>query len=257
MASNLSSNVASTTNLENDPNQEQTRANTAVFFNRKSLDNRKRKPKPIVYQIHLSCKCRESNITYQAEKPARPIDLDDKENVAPSDAECIKHFEKGAWASLIQRHPQDNNSTTRHTTYMISGNEESGSNIQIRMTGLKEVLKWITADVDSSNWPYVEAVLVSSDVFLVNLLREWLPRWARNDFSVNKSQEAKRPNYELLSEIAAISTKIKLSVEWQSDNSHEMITISNKVDELLKEAEEQEKIKLNSNRLINNQATNN
>jgi hypothetical protein len=208
-----------------------------VFFDRKSLDSRKRRPKPIVYQVYLCSRCLESEPRPTSNQVSSDSEDEADDNLAPSDEHTEARCEVGAWAALIQRCPQDNASAAKQTVYMASGIEEAETHIQIRLRGLKEVMLWITADVEPANWSYVEATLVSSDVFLVNLLREWLPRWARSDFALRTPQEAKRPHAEILSEIAAISTRIKLDVLWQPDHSHEMEAISDKVEALLREAE--------------------
>ena len=239
MTSEASSSSAQSAPSGSQGDTSQTKPEAVVFFDRKSLDSRKRRPKPIVYQVYLCSRCRETNTSPpSAQRTVRSEDGSDDENLAPSDERKEFPREVGAWAALIQRCPQDNSSAVKQTAYMANGIEEAETHIQIRLRGLKEVMLWITADVEPNNWPAVEATLVSSDVFLVNLLREWLPRWARNDFALRTAQETKRPHAELLSEIAQISTRIKLAVVWQPDHSHEMQATSDKVDALLREVDQ-------------------
>jgi len=189
-----------------------------VFFNRKSLDIRKKKLKPIVYQIYLCTYCLPSEII--SETP---------QNLVLS--------ELGAWCALIVRQPQDmfNAEKDTQTTYMLSGVEESNSHIEIRLNGVKESLNWITANLEKNQYSSVETTFVSNDVFVVNILREWLPKWHKNDFKLGPkgSGDDIRPNLDLLRSISEISTNIKLVVKWQAEKSYEMEQLRNKIDNIL------------------------
>ena len=189
---------------------------STVFFDRKSLDQRKLKPKPLVFYIYLC-----SN--YKTDQET--------------------NLEIGAWCSLIIQQPQYPMSTiskeiqlkqnNSNTTYLLSGSEKFNNHIRIRLLGVKESLEWITVNVDINNLSHVETVLISNDVFVVNMLREWIPKWNKNNFKLKTDDEQYRPNSDMLKAIANVSTKIKLSVKWQSEKSYEMIALSKKVDEIL------------------------
>lgn len=180
-----------------------------VFFNRKHINKNKLKPKPLVYHVFLCSKC-------------KPIE-DDTGDV-------------GAWSALIVRQPQDayGGQQEPQTTYIVSGTEKKQNHIRIRLSGVKESLKWIVSNMEEVQYPAVEAVYISNDIFIVNMLREWLPKWYGNKFRMDKHDETvKRPNADILEEIGAISTKIKLSIRWQAETSHDMSSIARKVDESL------------------------
>ena len=181
-----------------------------IFFNRKSLDHRKKKPKPIVYQIYLCCKC---------------VPLESTES----------QLEKGAWCALIIKQLQDNSSTSydTQTACMLSGVQESSSHIRIRLNGLKESLDWITSNIEENQYSSIEANIVMNDIFVVNILREWIPKWEKSSFNMGENDSEKRPNYDILNFIGKISTKINLGVKWQFDKSNEMITLSDKIDRML------------------------
>lgn len=179
---------------------------TIRFFDRKSLINTKKRPKPIVYQIFLCSRWSEDNSN-----------------------------KSGAWAVLIQRCPQEGMSVMGQTAYLVSGIEKGIGNIELRLRGLKEAMLWMTSTISKENWPYIEATLMTSDIFLVNLLREWLPKWARKNFCLSANVDEKRPHAELLAEIAEISTVAKVNVEWQAYHSLQMQEVNKKVDLLLAE----------------------
>ena len=180
----------------------------SIFFDKKNLDHRKKKPKIEVYEIHLCSKCKKI-------------------------ASMPPEMEVGAWSALIVKHLQDFD-THDQNTYMISGVEKSHSHIRIRLLGVKEVLDWITSSVDESQYGYIEAVLYSNDVFVVNTLREWIPKWSKSSFRMGKGEEMElRPNNDILQEIARISTKIKFQVKWLVDASYDMSSLHTKVMDML------------------------
>ena len=181
----------------------------SVFFDRKCLDQNKKKTKPVVYEIHLCSKCRKL------------------------DSDTPVELEFGAWSALIVQYPQDMNPHDTQTTYMISGVEESPSHIRIRLLGVKECLEWITA-TSNGHYESVEATLYSNDVFVVNTLREWIPKWIKTDFRMDKNEyNERRPNFDILQDIARISTGIKFQVRWLVDKINNMASLSKRVDELL------------------------
>jgi hypothetical protein len=185
---------------------------TAIrFFDRKSLINSKKRPKPIIYQIFLCSRCLEDN------------------------SRSSENQISGAWAVLIQRCPQDGMTGTGQTAYLVSGVEKAIGNIELRLRGLKEAMIWMSSSVDKANWPYIDATLLTSDIFLVNLLREWLPKWAKKNFSLSANSTEKRPHAELLAEIAEVSTVAKVTVEWHPYHSPQMQEVNKKVDSILME----------------------
>lgn len=198
-------------NLETNSPSESS-SNTIKFFDRKSLINSKKRPKPIVYQIFLCSRCLEDSF---------------------SSSGTIERT--GAWAVLIQRCPQEGMAVMGQTAYLVSRMEYSMSNIEVRLRGLKEAMMWMTSTIDKTNWPYIEATLMTSDIFLINLLREWLPKWSKKNYFLSGNSEEKRPYADLLTEIAEISTVAKISVEWQPDHSLQMQEVNKKVDSLLAE----------------------
>lgn len=187
-----------------------TESTSLVFFDRKMLDHRRRKPKPLVYQIYLCSKCQPDGTSDQ---------------------------EIGAWCALIVQQPQNTlGASSAQTTYMISGMEESNSHIRIRLQGILEALKWITANISEEQYASVEATFISNDVFAVNMLREWIPKWAKSSYKMgSKTQrtEELRPNYDILQQISLISTGIKLIVKWQSERSHYMTSLMESIDDIL------------------------
>jgi hypothetical protein len=213
-----------------------------VFFDRRSLDCKKKKPKPIVYQIYLCSRCKFVNDTGSTVGSCNNLEASgsNKENI-PDPFASTDSGEVGAWCALIVKRPQDvsgSSGSGLQTTYMLSGVERSHSHIRIRLRGVIESLNWITGNVPESQYPYIEATFVINDVFVVNTLREWLPKWRKNEFNMDvTSDERKRPNLDLLTEISNISSRINISVKWQIDQSNEMITLSEKIDKLLASAE--------------------
>ena len=178
-----------------------------IFFDRKSIKIAPKKPKTMVFQIYLCCKY---------------ISSDD-------------NADYGAWSSLIVQQPQDSfskNDTSQ--TFMISGVESSNNHIRIRLIGVIESLNWVTAKIDPSNYSSVDLIFITNDIFISNLLREWIPKWKKNNFNISNDSENKRPHSDLLEQIASISTNINLNVNWQANETYEMSTLSNKVDELLR-----------------------
>lgn len=178
-----------------------------IFFDKRNINKKKAKPKPIVYHIYLCTKYNQLDET-----------------------------DIGAWSSLIIKQPQDSvtKSKEKHrSSYMLSC-LLCCNHIRIRLFGLKESLEWIISAIDEKHIPYVEVMFASNDVFLVNTLKEWIPKWSKNDF-MKDDNETKRPNHDILSDIAKISNNIKMNVRWINESSFEMINLSKKVDSLLEE----------------------
>jgi len=187
-----------------------------VFFVRKSLEGRKKKPKPMVYYIY-HC---------------------NQYKTSPED----ENKEIGAWASLVIQQPQEsmtNYDDAVKNTCMLSADHVYGDNnhIRIRLDGILESLVWITSNVKQEQLGIVEANIVSNDVFVVNSLREWIPKWEKLNYQVSKQDNIKRPHSDLMEKIGSISTKIKLSISWQSEKSHEMSILTQKVNSILSVAE--------------------
>ena len=136
---------------------------------------------------------------------------------------------------LIQKCPQEGMAVMGQTAYLVSKKERSMGNIEVRLRGLKEAMMWMTSTIDRQNWPYIEATLITSDIFLINLLREWLPKWSRKNFQLSGNSEEKRPYADLLAEIAEISTVAKINVEWRPDDSLQLQEVRKKADSLLSE----------------------
>lgn len=183
-----------------------------VFFTRRPLENRKRRPKTVVYHIYHCAQCK------------------------PSEYDASKDI--GSWASLLIQQPQDSGSHCEgvQNTCMLSAEHLSGdkSHIRIRLDGIVESLVWITTNIKITNHDViVVANIVSNDVFVVNSLREWIPKWEKSTYQISRSDEEKRPHSDIMAKIGSISTKIKLSVKWQSEKSHEMSLLSQKVNEML------------------------
>jgi hypothetical protein len=181
-----------------------------VFFIRKPFE-RKRRLKTLVYQIYHCAQCK------------------------PSD-DGTKDI--GSWASLLIQQPQDSGShyDTVQNTCMLSAEHLSGdkSHIRIRLDGIIESLVWITTNIKiTKDDVVVVANIVSNDVFVVNSLREWIPKWEKTTYQISNSDEDKRPHSDLMAKIGSISTKIKLSVRWQSEKSYEMSLLARKVDNML------------------------
>jgi hypothetical protein len=183
-----------------------------VFFTRKSIDYTKKK-KPILYQIYLC---------YRIE----PIE----------DPSSDDSMDLGVWCALIIKQPQNVYMVDKNaqTTYMLNGSEKLNSNIRIRLIGLKEVLNWITFNLPEESYTSIDINFVCNDVFIVNLLREWLPKWHKNGFRIGKDDNRQRPNLDLLTEISNISTKINMTIKWQVEKSYEMVILSEKIDLIIR-----------------------
>lgn len=176
------------------------------FFTRKSGSKIKRL-KPIVYKVYLCCKC-----------------LGDDSDDIPESKENIDNTKIiGAWAADIIRPPQDASKNIKRNVYTLVGTEEADDPIQIQLKAVREVLIWITGDVNSSQWSCIEATIITNDVFLMNLLKEWIPKWHTQNYMTRKHE--KRPNAALLQEIGDMSTQIKLTMDWQVDISQEMLSV--------------------------------
>jgi hypothetical protein len=182
----------------------------SVFYLKKD-EKPVRKPRPIVYQIYLCCRCADEN----------------SENGKIN----------GAWAADIFRPPQDTTSQNKRGSYSLSAVEEADSHLQIGLIALREIFKWITADVDQSAWSYISVSIMCSDIFIVNLLQEWLPVWHKQDYKITKTGEHERPNVEMLREIGNVASHIKLDASWNVDTAKEMIAVRNNVDKLLNKSE--------------------
>jgi hypothetical protein len=181
-----------------------------IFFNRNNVNKSKSKPKPIVYNIFICTKYKTS------------------ENI--NDDLCY-----GCWSFLCIQQPQDahNNQQEKQTTYMVSNEEISKNHVHIRLLGIIEILKWITCNIDELQYPSVHANIVSNDVFVVNLLKEWIPKWHKNNFCINKNDNEKRPNYVLLEQISNITSRINLSIKWEVEKSNNLLSVVKKVDEMM------------------------
>ena len=186
-----------------------------VFFDRKSINQRKRKPKALVFHIYHCCK-------YGPEIPSGDSDELDGDG------------DTGAWCYLIVQQPQDSfnaSATNAQTTYMVSAIDVNTNHVRIRLNGLLESLKWIVgADATEHS---IETVFISTDVFIVSILREWIPKWRRTNFRMGKGSDEKRPNSDLLEQISDLIVNMKLTVSWQDEYSNEMETISKKIDDML------------------------
>lgn len=179
-----------------------------AFWTPRLRQDKKKRLHPTVYQIYLCIKCKLT----------------------------LGENEVGAWSALIIKQQQGNFMMKNDSpmTYMINGIEHSSSHIQIRLAGVKEVLDWITVNIDPEEYNSIEATIVCNDVFVVNTLREWLPKWVKSDFS---TLNAELGHGSVFKSLAAISTKIRLNVEWRAENSTEMYTLSEKIMEMLSSEE--------------------
>jgi hypothetical protein len=183
------------------------------FFNRNLLDKKKRKPKPLVYDVFLYTKC---------------------DQVKDNDEQY------GAWSSLIVQNSLEFNSSTKrdvdaqnsnkNMVFMLSGNEQNKHHVYIRLSSIKHTLEWIVQDIETSRYPFVEVVFTCNDIFLVNMLREWIPRWY-NKKSANSNSNAKRPYKEVIDDIAKISTNIKLLVKWSCEDNFDLDCVKKKVED--------------------------
>lgn len=178
------------------------------FFNPKCLDKNRRKPKLTIYQVFHCCKYIHT-----------------------------ENQDRGAWCSLIVRQPNyfSTKKESKHSSYMISCIENETNHIRIRLTSVLEVLKWIVTEDDET--VLIELVFSSTDVFIVNLLREWLDRWEKYfKRDIPDENDVGPPNQDLLKSIYLLVSKIKLStVKWQSEKSIEMDNVVKKVNSLMDE----------------------
>lgn len=169
------------------------------FFNPSCLDKSKQKIKNIKYHITHCCRTNIKDGT-----------------------------EYGAWCVLIKKTTNNPFSLTEKTynSYMLSSYMEKENHIIIRLNGICEILDWIHVQCSDIKSTVIDVELFSTDVYIVNLLREWIPKWASDNFS-------RRPNEEIIKSMHKIISTINLTVSWQSDKSLEMDILSKKVDELM------------------------
>jgi hypothetical protein len=181
-----------------------------IFFNKKSIDHSRRTPKPIHYYIKL---CNKSITTPEGK------DL-------------------SAWCALIIQEPHDMFNLSNKSgisAYMLSSIETEMNPIQARLTSILELLKWISTNVSPELLHIIDTSLICNDIYIVNLIKEWIPKWATNNFKFGREGQS-RPYTDLLKSISEISTKIKLSVQWQSEKSPEMSSLESKLNGMLKDA---------------------
>lgn len=187
-----------------------------VFFDKKCVNKKKIKPKPIVFYIYLCSKY---------------IPTEDSSN------------DLGAWSSLITKQTQETIVKTKEiknrSSYMLSS-VLYGNHIRMRLFGVKESLEWIVSSIPEDSIQYIEVNFTSNDVYIVNLLKEWIPKWAKTNF-MKDDNEGQRPNSDLMIDIAKISEKIKMTLKWQNENNFEMVNLCKKVDELLEENKDADK----------------
>lgn len=160
-----------------------------IFYNPK--DKNIRRCKPIIFDIYVCVKCQE-----------------------------IQGIERGSWCCLVIRQSLDN--TKKQTTYMLSGIEQESNHVKIRLLAIKEGLDWIINSLDKTIQTNIEINIICSDVFIVNLLRDWIKKWAKTNFLVDKED---RPNKDLLCEIMNKINDVKLDVKWRSEETNEMIPL--------------------------------
>lgn len=139
----------------------------------------------------------------------------------------------GSWSNFIIDH--------RGTSYILTGNTDAvtGStdqpvtSMQTKLVGVIETLKWITDGLPEDYLSHVELNLFSDDIFIVNTLKEWIPKWYKENFKISKLDATKeRPCADLLREIAEITMNVKLTIKWTSPVSNEyLIAAKNKVSE--------------------------
>lgn len=160
-----------------------------LFYNPK--DKNIRRCKPIIFDIYVCVKCQE-----------------------------IQGIERGSWCCLVIKQSLDN--TKKQTTYMLNGIEQEFNHVRIRLIAIKEGLDWIVSSLDKSTQTNIEINIICSDVFIVNLLRDWIKKWSKTNFLVDKED---RPNKDLLCEIMNKINNVKLDVKWQSEETNEMIPL--------------------------------
>ena len=113
---------------------------------------------------------------------------------------------KCAWSCVIvDRYDQKTN---------ISCAEETMTDYKrAELTSIIEGIKWIYLTVTKSYRKYIKITLCSSNIFPVNILREYLDLW-KDDIDT-------RPNSDLLKELILLKSKICLDIKWVSKSHNE------------------------------------
>ena len=139
---------------------------------------------------------------------------------------------KGCWCSLIIRQQQENHNENypQQSTFMLTGTEFKTNHIRIRMIAIKESLDWIINSVDQKIQKNIEINITCCDIFIVNLLKEWIRKWAKNDFKIDKED---RPNKDILSQIYNLIKHTKIDIKWESEESNNLKPLQNKIDRIL------------------------
>lgn len=138
---------------------------------------------------------------------------------------CKTDNDTGSWACSIHE-------SNRSPPITLSGSD-TGNYQRIRIIGLRESFSYIfdslkKEGINISNID-LEFLITSSDVFLVNLLREWIPLWYK-ETEVKKD----RLNGDLLDEIYNYTKGCKLSVKWRPDENVQIKPLFKKVEKMLK-----------------------
>lgn len=199
------------------PTKQSSPRNSRKFFDRSLLNRTKRKPKPLVFHIYLYCKCEQITTNNIPEQ-------------------------KGVWSALLIQQPQDmterrskgdtiNPNTNIAATFMLTGIETNQSYVRMRLQAAQQCLEWISSNLIEAQYPHLEISLLCNDIFIVNNLRDWIPRWYKKG---KNNMSTTRPNVDILDKIAMISTKAKLSVKWVHDNDYELSCVKMKAEEQLR-----------------------
>ncbi len=108
---------------------------------------------------------------------------------------------------------------------MLSGSNQEKNHVRLRLLAMKECLIWITESVDMGQ--NLEITIICSDVFIVNLIREWIRKWDKNGFNVDSDE---RPNKDLLQQIMVLIKNVKIDIRWSAMEANEMIPLTRNIE---------------------------
>ena len=88
--------------------------------------------------------------------------------------------------------------------------EENLTDARAELIAFRRAMRHVFHTIQLSDRQYANIVFKSDNVMLINLLREWLPRWIRD------KSLAKRPNSDLLLEIYTLLQGLEIEIRWAS-----------------------------------------
>lgn len=207
---------------------------------------------PNMKKIFYTPKVRSNN--YVPKRPIRPIIFDLYL--------CTKWYEtsngengsneEGIWSCLIIRQSQES-INKKQTTFMLSGKEEKSNHVRIRLSAIIESIEWIIGSVEVHQRGLLEINIVCSDIFIVNLLRDWIRKWDKNEFNIENDP---RPNKDLLVTLMAKIKDVKLEIRWQAEQTHELIPLINNIDNNINNANDTSNNKIDNMDQKNNEKNN-